>query len=140
MFFFQLFRGLEHIHRFNIIHRDIKPSNLLIQLNSGAQRPTLAIADFGCACWEDASVGEASLQPTKTVDEMIGNEELTWEELRSKLDVEMRRRSCEVNPPLFHTCSRTDCKIGTKYFCAPEIVSCFVNIEYVHSCLLHSIF
>ncbi|CAK5128113.1 unnamed protein product [Meloidogyne enterolobii] len=43
----QLFAGLDHLKKLNIIHRDIKPTNLLVNPTSGR----LTIADFGSAIY-----------------------------------------------------------------------------------------
>lgn len=42
---FMILRGLEFVHRSNIMHRDIKPANMLISRSTGV----LKLADFGLA-------------------------------------------------------------------------------------------
>ena len=86
-------------------------------------------------------MGDAKLRPAKTIEEISGDEELTDEEVASILRHERSRRGLEsveeeeerkgsANPMLFHCCSRTRHKIGTKYFSAPEIVRRFINTEH----------
>ena len=48
-----LFRGLNFLHKHNVIHRDIKPSNILISERKGSYTPK--IADFGLSKNVDSS-------------------------------------------------------------------------------------
>lgn len=45
VFFYQMFSGLEYIHKKKIVHRDLKPDNILVSSKTGR----LKICDFGSA-------------------------------------------------------------------------------------------
>ena len=44
MLFFQILRGIEYLHKCNVLHRDLKPQNILINTNC-----KIKLADFGLA-------------------------------------------------------------------------------------------
>lgn len=43
LFGWQVFRGVQYLHKFKIIHRDLKPQNILLEPESGL----IQVADFG---------------------------------------------------------------------------------------------
>jgi serine/threonine protein kinase len=43
----QLAKGLEYIHKMELVHRDIKPQNVLILLDTTTQQVVMKWADFG---------------------------------------------------------------------------------------------
>jgi len=42
----QITKGLEHLHKLEIVHRDIKPTNILIGGNDVNNKPVMKLADF----------------------------------------------------------------------------------------------
>ena len=46
MILLQLFQGIAHLERHNVVHRDLKSDNILIDTESGEHK--VVITDFGC--------------------------------------------------------------------------------------------
>ena len=54
---YQVLRGLNYMHKQNIVHRDIKPENILLESKDPSQT-SLKITDFGFAkCYDPAEGG-----------------------------------------------------------------------------------
>ncbi|EAX93585.1 CMGC family protein kinase [Trichomonas vaginalis G3] len=60
IFGYQLFNGLDYLHKINITHRDIKSSNILVDPDTGI----LKICDFGSA--KELKINEASVSYIST--------------------------------------------------------------------------
>ncbi|KAI6203316.1 Glycogen synthase kinase-3 [Aphelenchoides besseyi] len=61
LFAWQMFRGLQFIHRHGIVHRDLKPQNILVENETGA----LQIADFGSSLITGEADSMSSYQVTR---------------------------------------------------------------------------
>jgi serine/threonine protein kinase len=70
-FYGKFLRGLEHIHKANIIHRDIKPDNILMDANFNPK-----IADFGISNFynKDEIIEDTGGTPLYLSPEVIENE------------------------------------------------------------------
>lgn len=47
LFFYQICKGVEHLHSKNIVHRDLKVDNILIKIHENSKQIQLRIGDFG---------------------------------------------------------------------------------------------
>lgn len=52
LFFYSIFKGLNHLHKNNVIHRDIKGQNVLLTDNAEVK-----LVDFGVSAQLDRTVG-----------------------------------------------------------------------------------
>ena len=69
LFFYQIFEGLDYLHKNNIVHRDLKPENLLLSRNSSL----LKIIDFGLSreSKEDDPLSTPCGSPSYASPEMV---------------------------------------------------------------------
>ena len=131
------------MHGLGVIHRDIKPDNCLVQIAGG---PDLCLADFGLACLEKVlALEESGAGPraeARSIEELEGSGEVSDDELMAFLKKEMERCEEKLSADgavdrregsvgeLFGKGRRTQGRLGTELFIAPEIVSCLFLISF----------